>query len=273
MPRRRDNDWEWYPPSRPLAVEGGIATSKQRGQMAESWWSQRFVAVLESYGLGGRMQRGRRYARTGQVVSLDIAPGTISAKVQGSRPTPYTVKISLAVPTRAQWTRIEAAMAGKVAFLAKLLDGEVPAELEAVFADAGVSLLPSTWRDVRTTCNCPDWGDPCKHTAAVLYVFADKLDSDPWQLLTWRGRTREELLGGLPTRPTAAADEIAVWWPFPPGALPDSAPASLRSSEQLLDPERPDAVLDQLDDLDVTVGAEPVTALLRRAYEALRADG
>jgi len=50
----------YYPPSKPIVVDGGIATSKQRGPMAGSWWSKRFTDVLESFGLGGRMARGRR---------------------------------------------------------------------------------------------------------------------------------------------------------------------------------------------------------------------
>lgn len=64
--RRWDDPWQRFPPSVPLPVQGGGATSRQRGPMATMWWSRRFVEVLESYGLGARMQRGRRYARTGQ---------------------------------------------------------------------------------------------------------------------------------------------------------------------------------------------------------------
>ena len=84
----------WFEPSVPRPVEGGLATSKQRGAMAATWWSQRFVQVLESYGLGARMQRGRRYARQGQVISLDVEAGLVTARVQGSRATPYRVEIA-----------------------------------------------------------------------------------------------------------------------------------------------------------------------------------
>ena len=41
--------------------------SKRGAPLANEWWSQRFTAVLESYGLGARMERGRRYARGGRV--------------------------------------------------------------------------------------------------------------------------------------------------------------------------------------------------------------
>src|SRR5580658_6344392 len=120
MPRW-DDEWTSYPPSVPLRAEGGIASSKRRGAMAESWWSKRFTAVLESYGLGGRMQRGRRYARTGQVLSLAVRTAVITAQVQGSRRNPYLVTVSLPEPTSEQWTDVLEAMTAKVGFVARLL--------------------------------------------------------------------------------------------------------------------------------------------------------
>ena len=35
-------------------------------------WSERFIAVLDDIGLGNRLQRGRTYARKGQVISLQV---------------------------------------------------------------------------------------------------------------------------------------------------------------------------------------------------------
>src|SRR5205823_4524603 len=135
----------------PLPVDNGIASSKQRGRpMASEWWSKRFVEVLESYGLGGRMQRGRRYARAGQVLSLDVESGVLAATVQGSRPSPYSVTIGLAPPSAAQWSGIEKAMSAKVGFVARLLAGEVPPDLEDVFRAAGVPLFPRSYRELRT---------------------------------------------------------------------------------------------------------------------------
>jgi uncharacterized Zn finger protein len=271
MPRDRyePDFWRRYPPSVPLAAEGGIATSKQRGAMAESWWSRRFTEVLESYGLGGRMQRGRRYARSGQVLSLEVGAGVIAAQVQGSRRTPYLVTVTWKEPTSAQWKRIDKAMRSKVGFVATLLTGEVPPELEDVFTAAGVSLFPTRWADLRASCNCPDWGDPCKHVAAVLYVFADQLDSDPWLALTFRGRSREEVLGALGSsrsdHRSEAPAEVAPWWPFAPGPLPP-LPDSELIGETLADPDRPDAVLDGLESLEVEIRGVALSELIRPLY-------
>lgn len=276
--------WQQFPASKPLPADG-LVTSKQRGAMAESWWSQRFIAVLESYGLGGRMQRGRRYARTGQVLDLDVRPGLVAAQVQGSRPTPYLVTVTLAEPTARQWAKVEAAMSSKIGFVARLLAGEVPAELEDVFADAGVTLFPASWRDLRAACNCPDWGDPCKHVAAVLYVLADQLDTDPWLLLAWRGRTRDEILTRLgvagaarsrgahgPDGADAEHAEVAPWWPFGPGPLPALPPSGRGPVEvAAAPPERPDAVLAALEPVDIEVAGVALAEVLGPIYDVITA--
>jgi uncharacterized Zn finger protein len=271
MPSRPwDDPWQKYPASKPLPAEGGLTTSKQRGSMAESWWSQRFVEVLESYGLGARMQRGRRYARVGQVLSLEVRTVTIAAQVQGSRPTPYLVTISLPAPTSLQWAGIDHAMRSKVGFVAQLLAGDVPPDLEGVFESVGVPLFPRTWKELRAECSCPDWENPCKHIAAVLYLFADRLDADPWLLLAWRGRTREEVLAplGRPGSTPPPTEEIAPWWPFPGGQLPvsvDWSTADVRAT----DPDRPAAVLDGMEPLELLIAGVPLRDRTMPAYEAL----
>jgi uncharacterized Zn finger protein len=251
--------------------------------MAATWWSRRFTQVLESYGLGGRMQRGRRYARTGQVLSLEVQPGLLASQVQGSRRTPYLVTVRLAVPTESQWKTVEMAMTAKVGFVAHLLAGDVPPELEDVFAAAGVALFPRSWSDFGATCTCPDWENPCKHIAAVLYLFADQLDSDPWLLLAWRGRGRDEILDRLRGRPgttAAQAADVAPWWPFAAGALGTTdgdgtarvgfagggVGSDDRGSYLAVAPDHPDAVLDELEVLNVSVGQSFVVEMLRPIY-------
>lgn len=288
MTRRSwDDPWRRFPESKPIAVEGGLATSKQRGAMASTWWSKRFVEVLEGYGLGARMQRGRRYARSGQVVSFEVRPGQLLAQVQGSRATPYLATVDATPPTEAQWAALDEALASRVVFVARLLAGEVPEELEEAFETAGVDLFPRRWRDVRARCTCPDAANPCKHIAAALYLFADRLDADPWLLLAWRGRSREQVLAPLTSRgPESAVDvddpagSVAPWWPLDPTASDglDSGSGALDTTGDAPDPvelrrggapEVADAVLQRLEDLPVEVQGRAVTDLLGPAYVAI----
>ena len=66
-----------------------------------------------------------------------------------------------------------------------------------MFADCGTPLFPRSARDLEMSCSCPDWEVPCKHLAAVCYVLAEAFDLDPFGILAWRGRGREDLLAAL----------------------------------------------------------------------------
>jgi uncharacterized Zn finger protein len=191
----------------PRRVQGGIKARSKRGAIGERWWSRRFIDVLESFGMSGRLSRGRSYARAGQVLEFELTQGKVTARVQGSRPAPYTVRIGVLPLTTPQWRRVEEALGAQALFRAKLLAGDMPPEIEDVFADCGTPLFPRSARDLEMSCSCPDWGVPCKHLAAVCYVLAEAFDDDPFGVLAWRGRGREELLGSLRRLPPAAAAE------------------------------------------------------------------
>ena len=182
---------------RPRRVEGGLRARSERGDIGESWWSRRFLAALESLAIGGRLGRGRSYARAGQVLALTVAPGQVTASVQGSRPRPYRVSIRLAVVNRPTWRTIEVALAEQAVYSARLLAGEMPPEIEDVFAAAGAPLFPTNAQHLLMDCTCPDWHRPCKHIAATFYLLAEAFDDDPFQLLHWRGRDRATLLDAL----------------------------------------------------------------------------
>lgn len=48
----------WFPPpSRPRPVDSGLKARSTRGAIAQTWWSRRFVEVLE--GMGLVMEKGQ----------------------------------------------------------------------------------------------------------------------------------------------------------------------------------------------------------------------
>jgi uncharacterized Zn finger protein len=194
-------DWE---SAGPIAVEGGVKARSKRGAIGEQWWSRRFIGVLESYGMSGRLQRGRSYARRGQVLEFSLGTGKVTARVQGSRPQPYNVSLTVLPLTSAQWREVESRLASQALFRARLLAGHMPAEIEEVFASCGTPLFPRISADLEMRCSCPDWGVPCKHLAAVCYVLAEAFDDDPFAMLAWRGKGREDLLTALRGKASAA---------------------------------------------------------------------
>ena len=211
--------YERFPTSKPREAKGGIKAQSKRGSFGETWWAKRWIAVIESFDVGARLQRGRSYARRGQVLSIDVTAGTVKAKVQGSQSKPYAVTIKLARLTDAEWAKVTTALAGQAVFAAKLLAGEMPAEVEQVARDAGVSLFPTKANDLETDCSCPDWSNPCKHVAAVYYLLAETFDRDPFLLFRLRGLEREALF----TRLNAATPTPADAGPEAPVPEPLSA--------------------------------------------------
>jgi uncharacterized Zn finger protein len=185
--------------ARTVRVEGGIRARSTRGAIGESWWSKRFLAVLESFAFGTRLTRGRNYARAGQVLRLDVAPGAVTASVQGSRPRPYDVTIRIAVFGDTVWAGVEQALAAEALGAAKLLAGELPPHVEDVFLAARAPLFPARFAELTMHCSCPDQAVPCKHLAATCYLLAERFDADPFDILLWRGRSREALLSALRT--------------------------------------------------------------------------
>ena len=209
----------WYEPSRAREVKGGIKAQSKRGAFADKWWGRRWIETLESFRIGARLSRGRSYARKGQVASLEVKKGNVSAKVQGSRATPYRVSIGFKTYSEKQWEQVIELLIDQPIFAARLLGNEMPEEIEEVFEKAKIPLFPKRQKDLKTECSCPDWSNPCKHIAAVFYLMAESFDHDPFLLFKLRGMEREDLLTAL--RDGGASPEAAETGPaLEPEPLP-----------------------------------------------------
>jgi uncharacterized Zn finger protein len=110
-----------------------------------------------------RLRRGRSYARQGAVIDLAVRPGIVTGGVQGSRALPYEVELRL----------------GRVA--------------RAATSTGRLSELVPKANQIEFRCSCPDWEAPCKHGAAVMVQFAERIAYDPTLLATWRGVGVEEV--------------------------------------------------------------------------------
>ncbi|MEU3756764.1 SWIM zinc finger family protein [Streptomyces olivoreticuli] len=187
----------------------------RRGSFVSTWWGEAWVSALEECSLdSGRLTRGRTYARRGSVGEMTVAPGRISAPVQGSRPRPYRVSLAIPVLGDAEWDRLLDAVAARAGHIAALLDRDMPTGLVQDALAAGVRLLPSA-NDLEPSCSCPDWGYPCKHGAALCYQVARLMDEDPFVLLLMRGRGEEQVLDELARRNAARTAPASASLPSP----------------------------------------------------------
>lgn len=265
------------PPRRsgPPRPADGIKATSRKGQIGETWWSRRFVEVLEGFGLASRLARGRTYARKGQVLELDVQPGTVRARVQGTRKRPYEVSISVRELSGREWGRVEDALASRAVFLARLLAGEMPTDIEDAFSSTKLTLFPSRRADLSSSCSCPDHASPCKHVAAVYYLLAEAFDLDPFLIFRWRGRDRETLIERLRARRGSAPASSAA----PEGPPDEDDPASFWSARVSLDslrvrpvaPAVPDALLKELGPLGIDVRGRPLEEILAALYAEMTA--
>ena len=180
----------------------GIRAQEARAGLARTWWGRRWTATIEAMGLGARLGRARTYAASGQVVSIAFRGNRVVASVVGSRPDPYDVVLDFRTPTGAARERIVTALRAEPMLVARLLADDLPLEVADIFAAEGCDLLPGgrldeTWAprryDMVTSCTCPDYANPCKHTAAVLLLVGEEIARRPSRLLELRGIPLEEL--------------------------------------------------------------------------------
>ena len=176
----------------------GIRAQESRTGSGRSWWAKEWMRRLEAMGLKGRLGRGKNYALSGQVVSMSIEGSRVIAKIQGTRPDPYESTMRFRIPEGEARTRIVAAIRREPMLVARLLADDLPTEVDLIFRAEGYDLFPGGKLgpgryDMTTSCSCPDYANPCKHTSAALLILGEEVSRRPATLLELRGIGLEEL--------------------------------------------------------------------------------
>jgi uncharacterized Zn finger protein len=176
---------------------------------AKTWWGQRFIAALEDFTDSARLARGRSYSTDNRIKQWLLKEGKVEAKLRGNinpyfgvykEPT-YKVSVQMTRLSEEQWQKIIQKLAQRASFISRLLLNEIPENIETIFTEAGVHLLPNSYKDFKVSCDCPDYAVPCKHIAGVCYRLAGQLDQDPFLLFEMRGLAPEKLLQELARSP------------------------------------------------------------------------
>ena len=150
-------------------------------------WGRWFIDVLDSYRMGERLERGRRYANAGKVLSLDINGGRVIAKVEGNYKPFYKVIINFSPLEVEETEKVYKLIEKDSVLMAHIAAGELPETFLQKLKKEGINLIPRRWREMKRACTCPDNGDPCKHMAALYYIIAREIDSNPQLLFRLRG--------------------------------------------------------------------------------------
>lgn len=152
------------------------ATAKGTRSTAADWLTD--LAFTQSD--NGRMSRGRGYYQGGHVMNLEFVPGSITAKVIGSQPQPFSVAIMFPPRTDPQLARLPD--------LISQLDGGIQAVRSGQFSPDMLKILFGGHPyKARYYCDCPDKAKVCKHIVATMMAAADRVAADPGLVFQLRG--------------------------------------------------------------------------------------
>lgn len=176
------------------------------GVDSKTWWGTSLLDALEDFTDSGRLKRGRSYSKDHRILAWNNHKGVITATLRGNinayfgvyKEPKYNVNVQMVHLTPEQWKKVIARLSQQASFIAKLLVGEIPDNIETIFAEFKTHFLPNNYKDFKVSCDCPDYAVPCKHIAGVCYRLANELDQDPFLLFEMRGlapdKLREELI-------------------------------------------------------------------------------
>ncbi|MCI9525657.1 MAG: hypothetical protein HFH37_01895 [Lachnospiraceae bacterium] len=162
----------------PVVVQGRM--------LVKNWWGKAWCSNLEQYAdYENRLDRGKRYVRTGAVLDLKIKKGKILARVQGTRKAPYKIEIRISPLSEEKCQNIIEKCGRKMENIEQLMSGNFPVEMQELFQ--GKDGFFPTPKEISFQCSCPDWALMCKHVSAVLYGVGVRLDEQPLLFFELRG--------------------------------------------------------------------------------------
>ena len=201
------------------------ATAKGTRSTAADWLTD--LAFTQSD--NGRMSRGRGYYQGGHVMNLEFVPGSITAKVIGSQPQPFSVAIMFPPRTDPQLARLPD--------LISQLDGGIQAVRSGQFSPDMLKILFGGHPyKARYYCDCPDKAKVCKHIVATMMAAADRVAADPGLVFQLRGLNLADMrLPKQSMKPAGSAGSV-------PATPETSAPAGSAGSAKRAEAPSPEAI-------------------------------
>lgn len=148
----------------------------------KTWWGQKWLETFNDIDDENRLPRGRTYANTGRAYNIKIQGNIVTAKVSGSSPSPYKVRIIFQEFDQNTQGNLREIISNSPLILSQLLNKKLPTQIVENLEQAKIKLFPSSWREIDASCSCPDWAMPCKHIASVIYLLCAQIDKNPFTL-------------------------------------------------------------------------------------------
>jgi uncharacterized Zn finger protein len=249
---------------------------------SRSWCSERMISIFSSTLTEEISTQAADLIRRRRVVDFMISSGRVSAKVFDDLSRPLRIEILFKQYAKEKWERIFGELAKQGYFLAVLLSGHLPPEIEDIFSRHGAELFPSSLDKLAIAVNGQRHAPVTKHVAAVIYRLCEKLDDDPFSIFVLHGRGREETLLEIRKRRSLHSEaanhgmslsyQDVKYEPAPPLVSTmdhfwTSGGAALELSYSIKADELPASVLKWLDPLPLGGLEDRSDVVLEQAYE------
>lgn len=176
-----------------------------------AWLSTSWQSLIASYKIEGKgAPRVRR---------LEVTIGHISAQLSASKTKSYLLELELPTLNDTTWEQIIELLSDQALFAAQMLAGNLPPDIQSVFAEANCTFLPPSldaWSQAGAITveekdkkkKGEDKADSITERAAtdeerrqslgaVYTMLGELFEEDPWMLLALHGRTRPQILQAL----------------------------------------------------------------------------
>ncbi|MBX3322107.1 MAG: hypothetical protein KF757_03860 [Phycisphaeraceae bacterium] len=273
-------------PINPRRVRGGVRTRKRPPDAPRHWAAERIIRIMEAGALGEALREGIDYARNGQTRRITIDNGFVEGSIQGRSSKPYLTRLSLTHFTPEERDRLVHAMVDQSGFAAKLLAGELPPNIEDIFAPLGLKLFPTEPDELATICSCREPKPWCKHAVCLAALLAERLGDNPLLMFELRGIASDAFIALLRDRRAITSQgpgPAIVYQPQIPGVSDrstqrleanldhfwDSGPELDLIDAPLSNPEVSHVLLRRLGQSPFTESRFPLVGLLATCYEMI----
>jgi hypothetical protein len=240
-----------------------VVVISDRDRIGHGAWARLFATAVVPDEGSSTAELGRALARGGNVHTVSVAVGTLTADVATGISGDHRVTISAAPVSPRIWAAMYRFARGNRVLEAGVEGREQSVHLEHLMTeDWNEPLVPRT-QALRCACTCGVRA--CEHVAALAYVIANEIDRDPTLLLRWRGcldvRADDE--------PAAAPVPAVTPDPEPPVVTAPIGDPWLAGPLPTLHPVRPfpvGAVMKRLGPSGLRLGGNDLADVLQRAY-------
>jgi uncharacterized Zn finger protein len=176
---------------RRLAQYSALDEHTRQQLLGESWWTTSFLNMMRPGKDTTQLVKGRRLAERGQVILSEPYAGGVDAIVLGAVGGSQNVSIWLN-DLEEDWEIVIRILAAETELYSKLLKGDYPEELDDMFRQAGLIIIPESLEDLDYKCDC-DSVHTCSHIVATYMALGNRVNEDPFILFLLRGKTRDEI--------------------------------------------------------------------------------